>query len=323
MRRPGKAFGHVIRSATPKNHALGIKGAHRENAPDIRPNLQAVHEVQRFILLQLVRDSFLDEDFVSAARAVEALSASGGSLSREGFNLRKRFLPAIAAVELEGMTMGLELLHRLAHEDSCTTGVGMRRMEELGNKIRAVTHYRALSKGCRPFTLQKEELRQELAAYLLFWGKQDPLRPLEELADGGEFRALRCAGRAFILYSIWASSLTPGLKTGNTPQLAGGREVGASRSMSDDGVFARPSTSARMTEPKSKRSADFRQQALKEFSKAVVHFPADPLISCCLAQLHASAGDQASAKLVLEVMGRNKNVFSFCLVVVSFNSMLA
>eukprot|EP00959_Pyramimonas_sp_CCMP1952_P254803 5321982-Pyramimonas_sp.AAC.1 len=73
-------------------------------------------QVQRFILLQLVRDSLLDEDFVSAAGAVEALSASGGSLSREGFNLRKRFLPTIAAVELEGMTMGLELLFRLAHE---------------------------------------------------------------------------------------------------------------------------------------------------------------------------------------------------------------
>eukprot|EP00976_Prorocentrum_cordatum_P040569 823460-Prorocentrum_minimum.AAC.2 len=108
MRQPRKAFAHVIRSATPKNHKLGVKGAHKENAPDIRPNLQAVHE--------LVRDSLLDEDFVSAAGAVEALSASGGSLSREGFNLRKRFLPTIAAVELEGMTMGLELLFRLAHE---------------------------------------------------------------------------------------------------------------------------------------------------------------------------------------------------------------
>eukprot|EP00959_Pyramimonas_sp_CCMP1952_P239231 4999462-Pyramimonas_sp.AAC.1 len=147
-------------------------------------------------------------------------------------------------------------------------------MEEMGNKSRAVTHFRALSKGCRPFTLQKEELRQELAAYLLFifsltlrvfvrqWGKQDPLRPLEELADGGEFRALRCAGRAFILYSIWASSLTPSLQTVRSLAQTETTKDTLASSLSDNGVFARPSMPSGSTGSKSKRSVDLRQQAL-------------------------------------------------------------
>jgi len=112
------------------------------------------------------------------------------------------------------------------------------------------------------------------------------------------------------LYSIWATSIPPILPPlrSSTYELQPSDEKespGGGSCLSDDLVFGCPASAAGAAGSKSKRSSDFRQQALKEFKEAVVHFPSDPLLACCLAQLCASSGDHNSAKMVLERLGQH------------------
>ncbi|KAK3272680.1 hypothetical protein CYMTET_19033 [Cymbomonas tetramitiformis] len=274
--------------------------------------------VQRYTLLEVLRDSLLDFDLPSAVHAVVAISATGGQLQAHvAHRAKDTDVSSITLrTENEGLLAGLELLLIAKGGAKRTDGTQQANV----SLTQAVLHYRTLEyNSIRPL-IDGVQLQHERAAFLLVLAK-DPLRALAELADHppprflsfpsnwgthAHYRPFRDVFRGLLHHSLWATAVEPAKarkrKRESADTLALRDKGGTQEGHVDAASHRSPLFASATALHHPAEASDHKREALKNLQRAQQHFEGDPLLACCTAQLLLADGQPVAAHECLEAL---------------------